>query len=169
MKKAVATILASCLLVTGLLVLFACNDDGAKDMTAELNAEFYDRATGYMDEEYLLSQPSTEYLGDETTIVVMDREMFSGVFAEFPGEVDFSREMLVVHLFNDIYNGFECRLTGITLQDGALEVSVLHSLAPKTQDGLRPPSTSQPTQRAVVIKLDKVDFSQVTVDMTYEE
>ena len=169
MKKTAATILLLCLLATGLIVLSACNDEGAKDMTAELNAEFYDWATGYMDEGYLLSQPSTEYLGDETTIVVTGSEMFSEIFKEFPQEVDFSREILVVYLFNDIYNGFECRLTGITLQDGVLVVSVLHTLSPKTQDGLRPPSTSQPTQRAAVIKLDKGDFSQVTVEMTYEE
>lgn len=84
MEKTIAAILLLCLLATGASALSACNDEGAKDMTEELNAEFYDWATGYMDEGYLLSQPSTEYLGDETTIVVAGSEMFSEIFKKFP-------------------------------------------------------------------------------------
>lgn len=143
---------------------------------AKYNAVMYDRAIDWLKadfrEENMTKMPTMQGEIDpapsDITLVIREQSDFEMAFAEFPPDIDFEREMLVLYFFTDDYNGFGCEITKIAQEDDVLQIYLLHNLAKKNFWGIRPPSLSMPTHRCLVVKLNRVEATATNVELVYE-
>ncbi|MCH5164230.1 MAG: hypothetical protein J1F36_04360 [Clostridiales bacterium] len=137
------------------------------------HAEIYNDIEDYMREEFIIThltkegfytdKDGNEYSGDvsdPTDIVyfISNEQQFSEVFLQFPVEVDFDSEMIVVYMFS-AYTRREMVIESITLNEETLIMSVKS----KERRGYIPDCTA-PHQRYFAIKMDKVNVKEVNVN-----
>lgn len=147
------------MLIVGVCVLCACNDHNESN---KYNAVILDRANILLKNEFLqsLSSYGGEF-GEDTVLTIKDQAQFDEIFVGFPTSLDFDKEQLAVCVYTDINYGYPCGIKNIDEDNGVLKIT-LYSDLPRDDRGT-PPCTSSPTQRAVVIKMNRTDFSDVKI------
>lgn len=156
-------------------IALACTPKNSKH-TNENNglefATFYDNVEKYAHESYL-QENITKFPFDGSDLpfdivnVIRTQSDFEQAIPDGNIEIDFSTEVLILYLFTDIYMGFDCRLKSIKLEENEINIIVFHELAEKDSQGLRPPSTSYPTQRCLAIKTTLTGFNNALVTVDY--
>lgn len=148
----------------------ACTPNANEDNGLN-NATFYDRVEKYAYETYL-QENKTQYPFDGSDLpydrvnVIRTQEELDKAILEGHIDIDFDKEIVILYFFTDYNAGFGCRLQSIKIKDNQLNIVIFHNLADKNAQGLRPPSSSRPTQRCVAIKTSLIDFDNVYVTMT---
>lgn len=169
-KYLVTVICSSVALLYICLFVSACAEDSPDPLP--YNAVLFDKAERWAQEDFL-SENKTHFPSENDNLpldrcfVIDSDEKFSRAFDSFPEEVAFEQDMLVVYFFTDIYYGFDCKLQTITQNEGEITIDILHEMAEQRPDGARPPSTSMPMQRCLVIKLSGCNYESVQVEMNY--
>ena len=135
-------------------------------------AKLFDKAERYATEQFLLEntthQPFANDEKPESICKIIDtEEEYELAFSSFPEEVDFSKDVLIVYLFTDIYYGFDCKLQKVTENGGEITIDVLHEMAPRDIFGVAPYSTSSPIQRCLVVKLSDQPCAKASVKISY--
>ena len=133
----------------------------------------YDNAQKFLTTEYLdgnkTKQPSAnDNLPYDIVNVVNNRNVFDNIFANYLCDIRFDAETFILYFFTDIYAGFSVFFDGAEIVEGKLIVTLFHDLADEDENGLRPPSTSLPTQRCVAIKVSCAWAGDAVVVMEYE-
>lgn len=156
-------------LITVILFSFGC----ANEAVLPYNATIFDKAENFMKEDYLADNNThypgaTDGLPESICKTVESDGEFKNAFASFPEEIDFTKDILVVYFFTDIYYGFGCKLQTVTNDNGEIVINIIHQMAKKEINGARPPSTSAPTQRCLAVKLTDCVYSDIVVKLSYE-
>ena len=134
----------------------------------------YDNAQKFLTTEYLdgnkTKQPFSPNDNSPYDIVnvVNNRNVFDNIFANYLCDIRFDAETFILYFFTDIYAGFSVFFDGAEIVEGKLIVTLFHDLADEDENGLRPPSTSLPTQRCVAIKVSCAWAGDAVVVMEYE-
>ncbi len=132
------------------------------------SATLIDKAEQYATETFLTENATVEYangrLPQEKCVVIDTREAFENAFVSFPETVNFEQDILVVYFFTDIYYGLGCTLQSVDVENGVLEIELLHEMITRGWAG----SASQPTQRCLVVKLTDCEYESVNVTMEYQ-
>ena len=134
----------------------------------------YDNAQKFLTTEYLdgnkTKQPFSpnDNLPYDIVNVVNNRNVFDNIFANYLCDIRFDAETFILYFFTDIYAGFSVFFDGAEIVEGKLIVTLFHDLADEDENGLRPPSTSLPTQRCVAIKVSCTWAGDAVVVMEYE-
>ena len=149
--------------------LCACNKYNSTflyDVDDYMNEEFLvqNRTLGaaYFTEEYVEEldeyMSKAHYVTDAPKtrdIIVDSEEKFSEIFSDFPIEINFEKEMLVLHMYTDIYPR-PVYMQSISLKDGNLKVVFrMKPNAPGYNDA------TMPGQCCVAVKMDKKDIQSV--------
>ena len=99
-------------------------------------------------------------LPSSRTILIDNQEDFDATFTDCPVEVDFNSEMIVVYTMTSL-NRRETKVKKTKIDDGVLSVE-LYNKHPEKRGG----DTCIPYQRYVIVKLDKLDVTEVKVTYT---
>ena len=94
------------------------------------------------------------------TILIDDQEEFDAAFENCPFDVDLEKEMIVVYTFSFIYSR-PTLIKKVSFSDGALSIKLENKRA---KWGVKDACT--PYQRYVIVKLDKLDVTEVKVTYT---
>ena len=102
----------------------------------------------------------TDTLPEERTILIDEQAEFDAAFENCPFDVDLENEMIVVYTFSFIYSR-PTLIKKVSFSDGTLSLKLESKRA---KWGVK--DASMPYQRYVIIKLDKLDVTEVKVDYT---
>lgn|SRR5690554_76943 len=119
-----------------------------------INDEFYNNNLTYGSYSSVLEN----YVEDETypssrTKIIVDKADFDTIFEEFPVEVDFEKEMIVMHCFTTA-SGSSYTMKSIIFNEKTLTINY------KTQASKKPASgnASMPLSKWVIVMMDKLDI-----------
>ncbi|MBR2970741.1 MAG: hypothetical protein IKC48_02975 [Clostridia bacterium] len=90
------------------------------------------------------------------TVIITDEEAFNEIFKEGDLDVDYSKEMLILHIFMDVYHPSCYKITKVTLDKE--QVLRIHY---KYKDYFAPPGATMPGQNCFLVKMKKTDVSAV--------
>lgn len=99
-------------------------------------------------------------LPETRTILIDDQDEFDAAFENCPFEVDLSTEMIVVYTFSFI-NSRPTVIKKVSFSDGTLSLKLENKRA---KWGVK--DACMPYQRYVIVKLDKLDVTEVKVTYT---
>lgn len=99
-------------------------------------------------------------LPETRTILIDDQDEFDAAFENCPFEVDLSTEMIVVYTFSFIYSR-PTVIKKVSFSDGTLSLKLENKRA---KWGVK--DACMPYQRYVIVKLDKLDVTEVKVTYT---
>lgn len=151
--------------IIGLILLAGCSN---------YNAVLYDNAGGWMNDEFLInnivsgSRP-TIVDGDDTPIldtedfppfrthIINDINVFNEVFKEFPVEVNFEKEMLLIYIVTNFYMGNSYKISSIKLDGDNIAIEIKRQGTVKVVH-----AASAPKTRCFVVKMDKKDINTAT-------
>lgn len=170
MKLSKKLICVVVMLIMSIGVLCACNDGITKQGTFDniYNAEIYDRALNYMNQEYILDHlvsgaifdgNYTDIIGGDSlpsnySYIIDDGFEFEKAFKNFPVDVDFEERVICVHFFSCTANGRDYEITDITKESSKLIIKI-ESIA------LGPPDVTPPILRCIAIVMDKIEMTEV--------
>ena len=159
----------------GLIAIMLCgcyNRDGKVFKFNHGNdyAIIYDRALTYAKESFiethLTSGPSYNDMQalDEnypkTYCILVDNENdFCEIFDEFPDDIDFDKESLIVYCFSCIYNGNGYKICKINSVGESMSIEISH-IPPSKPHGKY---VSAPTYRIIAIKTSVVNLKSASV------
>ena len=120
-----------------------------------INDDFYNENLTYN----AWSKTLGDYVKDDTnpefrTVIVKEQEKFDKVFKEFPVEVDFEKDMVLMHCFTTASSG-EYEIKSFDINEQVLSVKY-KTVASK---GITPPNASNPLAKWIVVKMDKLDIT----------
>lgn len=152
-----------------ILLMSACS---SKEATLPYDACLFDKAERYLKQDFMDDNathfPSCDDALPESRCIIIDTtEKYNMAFDTFPQEIDFNNEVLVVYLFTDIYYAFNCDLEKIVNDNEKLIITIKHEMATAGSNGAKPPSTSMPIQRCLVVKLHDCNFSNIEINLIY--
>ncbi len=159
MKRAVC-VLGAVLVILGLT---SCGN--------RYGAVIYDNAREWIKEEFAENNRVWAYYEGEKTItddypssrsfLVKDEQQFKEMFVEEPQglEVNFENEMLAVYTFNSIYIR-NMGISSVKVEDDTVGVYLEYA---KAKDGVG--DAVAPYQRWVVVKMAKLDVSELDMDI----
>lgn len=155
-------------LVLGLSIFCACNKDDnfyndvhrlmKKDFLAQnitlgvyYDVDVYDSV---IDE--WVKKPQRDTTSPETRDIIVDsEEKFSEIFNEFPVNINFEKEILVIHMFT-VINGRPALLNKTVLKNGNLKVYFkIKPARPGVKD------TSAPGTKAIAVKIKKTELNSI--------
>ena len=113
------------------------------------NAVMYDNAGEYVNGVFLSEHSAGSF-------VIRSREKFEEIFLDFSEDVDFEKDMLLLHVFTTIY-GRPCKIKSINVNKEKLQVNY-EMVKPKA--GIH--DASAPSLRCLVVKMDKLDVTEVS-------
>ena len=159
--------LIAVLLIISAFMLTACTSTFAFD---PYNSKMSDNAQKLMNEDYLNEHETSfpfrdDGLPDDICVEIQSDEEFARAFVDYPFNVDFEKEFVILYFFTDVNAGFGCVITLAVVKDDTLFVFIEHKLAKKSSDGSRPPSASFPTHRCLAIKMDRVEYRSLSIIM----
>ena len=173
-NKLTKLICVGVMLIMSIGVLCACNDGITKQGTFDniYNAEIYDRALNYMNQEYILDHLVSDAIfdGNDTDIIggdslpsnysyiISDKSEFEKAFKNFPVDVDFEERVICVHFFSCIVNGRDYEIKDITKKDSKLIIEI-KSIIPNVN--YVPIDGTPPIMRCIVIVMDKIEMTEV--------
>ncbi len=144
------------------------------------NTTLYDDATQWMTEEYKDKNRTIDddrKILSEKTNIITNKEDFDNAFVEFPTEIDFDEQMLVLYFFtaNQIFaeDGKRLRyyeLNKIINEDGAITFECCVVSTP-LYDSNVPGNifdASMPTQNCLTILMPKVAYTQLKFKIDYK-
>lgn len=138
------------------------------------NAVIYDTTINWMRTEYITENatrnsliPESEAYPRVITHIISTQEQFDGAFKEFPQEIIFDKEMLVVYFYtgNKIINEltgdrfFSHKIKDLKVENEEINITILSETLVKGPTGF------PPTQQCFVIKMDKVTATSVNVKL----
>lgn len=91
------------------------------------------------------------------TKIIKTREQFDEAFNEFPTEVDFEKEMVIVYIFVTLVPSRRYYLEKLKLKDNVLHIGF-------KEEKPRGPDVAPPRQRCFAIKMNKVEFQYTEVE-----
>ena len=137
------------------------------------NAVLYSNAKEWMNEEFLKKNLTrgSQYVNEEgeivsadgesyletKTFIIQSNEDFNEIFTEFPPEIDFEKDMILIYIFTTTTGIQPYDIKNVNL-DGSI-VKIECKL--KRYSGIAKDSLSAPGQRCLVIKMDKLDITSV--------
>ena len=150
------------------------------DQALKDNATLYDDATQWMREEY--KDSNRTITNDLTSLpkktnIITSQEDFANAFEEFPTEIDFDEQMLVVYFFtyDNIFaeGGKRWRyyeLDNIINEDGEVTFEcILKKTELRDPHNNEPiPDSTVPTQNCLTILMPKVAFTQLKFKIDYK-
>ena len=154
--------LIAVLLIISAFMLTACTSTFAFD---PYNSKMSDNAQKLMNEDYLNEHETSfpfrdDGLPDDICVEIQSDEEFARAFVDYPFNVDFEKEFVILYFFTDIYMGFGCNIISMTEKESVITILIRHKL-------LDEPCTSMPMQRCLAIKTDRVQYSSVEVKILY--
>lgn len=141
------------------------------------NAEVYDTAIEWMTSDYIAENTTrnssiTESESAPITItnIIAIQSDFNNAFIEFPPEVDFEKEMLIIYFFtgdiiiNQVTGDriFSYKIKSINIANEKLNIV----FTKKTL--VSGPTGSPPTQECLVVKMDKTHVTATNIEIIYE-
>ena len=132
----------------------------------QFNAELYDDAGKWMNEEFLKENLTygaffeDVFLDDNSyprniTHLIKNKEDFNAIFAEFPSEIDFTKSLVCIFIFTSV-DKRPYEINKIFVDNQVLKIEV-KSINPKRFVGDAVPSW----QRCLVVVLDKFEITSV--------
>ena len=173
-NKTIKRIVAIIFAVAVFCVAIACTPKRHDDIVQEYESTLYDKVQEHMTEEALIANTIREMGSDDDTYpyditrVIRSQDEFDGMFKDRIFDADFETEVVVVYFFTDIYNGFDCYLGNVKLEENILKIEIRHKMAERDIFGIRPSSTSQPTVRAFAVKVALRDFDDAQANVKYD-
>ncbi|MBQ2769364.1 MAG: hypothetical protein IJF44_05275 [Clostridia bacterium] len=164
MKKFLGLLLTGILLFCTIFSIVGCGEEmGNEEKEIFGNAVLYDNAQTYAKEEFLEENITNLMAGgenapEEIVYIVKEQTDFDAMFTDFPTAIDFETEMVIVYLFTDINAGFGCSLSEVRKEKKCLHITFLHHMPEPDKNGCIPPMGSAPTQRCLLVKIDKCDI-----------
>lgn len=157
--------------VSCLVIFYGCGGNN-------YNAVIYDTAKEWMNEAFLQAN-STQgtkydgvYLDNDTrpktnTKIIENIEEFNAAFIEFPVDINFEKEMLIMyfHTGDSLINTstgdriLTYKIKKINANNGELNIVFEKK---KTVKG---PTGSPPTQECLVVKMDKIEINTINVEI----
>ena len=162
-------LIAICTLLC-LSILSGCN--------VKYNAVMYSRVEEWIDEDFLREnrvkayylnddyvedddsdEPPEEYIYDKNSpssrsFIITEENQFKNIFTACPISVDFDKEMVLLHIFGDMYPYREYYLKKTALEDKTLKIYYKLEYSNKKDE-------TMPFQRCMMVKLDRLDISDV--------
>lgn len=115
----------------------------------------------YFNENYIdgQSDPNDKYIYDEASpssrvFIIDDESEYNRIFSNFPLNIDFEHEMVILYIFSDVYPAREYKLKKIEVNGEVLTVKT--ELEQKNVDDV-----AIPYQRCIVVKMNKVEINEV--------
>ncbi len=178
-NKLTKFICAVVMLIMSVGVLCACNKDDVFENKYNTTM-YYGSVINDLNEEFLLANSTrgTEYQGqllpDDTRPItnvqtICDEDEFDVAFKDFPSQINFEKEMLVLYFFSgsiieNLVSGekiFEYQIKDMSLNDNDLNIVV-------TKKPLVEGPTGSPlTQECLIFKMDKLNIDSVKVKIIY--
>lgn len=165
LKIATLGVALTCLVIcmTGLLV--ACNEakkyhaEFYGDVEESMNEDFLKEnrvGKAYYPNEYYIEGVNERYVYDEIspltrTFIVNDEEEFVKMFDSFPTEIDFEKQMLIVHMFR-VINGRPYHMKKLQVEGGILRVEI-------KEENCNSDDTTMPGRKCVAIVMDKAEIA----------
>ncbi len=153
----------------------ACTPKRHDDIVQEYESTLYDKVQEHMTEEALIANTIREMGSDDDTYpyditrVIRSQDEFDGMFKDRIFEADFETEVVVVYFFTDIYNGFDCYLGNVKLEENILNIEIRHKMPGLRYDGRPLMATSAPTVRAFAVKVLLRDFDDAQANVKYDD
>ena len=118
------------------------------------------------DENEAWTEENPKYYRDNTapetrTYIITDEDTFRSIYAEGSLDVDFEKEMVLLHLFSSGYPGRECKLKKLELKNDELTIYY------KTESNGDKKDHSLPKVRCLTVKMKKLDVSTVIFIRAY--
>ena len=156
MKKSFITKIATLcvMLLVCVSVFCACN-------IQKYHATMYDKLDAYLNDEfcdeYGLVQACNELIQEfyDYRFVVNTEDELAEIFDEFPYDVDFDKQMVLVRIFTHTKGQDTFRLKSIKIKDNATFIQYTSKKYPPWI-----PSASAPLQRTIAVIMDKVDIAE---------
>ena len=137
--------------------------------SSKYNAELYDTATDWINEEFA-SGNIVRRLGDSEdkdphpktlTFIVENQEEYDQIFNDNADQldIDFDTQMLVVYTFSTVYHR-DNKITSMDIDNGVLTI-IYKMDSNRSVIGLNRADASLPYQRWFVVKLDKQEINSV--------
>jgi len=146
------------------LGLFACGDkipynavmySNANDwMSEEFLKEKITRGSHYRNEEGEMVSADGESYPKTNTFIFLTSEEFEKAFDEFPHEIDFEKEMLILHMFTAMTGSQPYNIASLSL-DGTI-IMVEYKLQRYSGNG---DVATAPGQRCLLVKMDKLEIT----------
>lgn len=140
------------------------------------NAVLYETAIGFMQEDYIAANMTRNSLIPESkdapitiTHLISTKDQFDIAFKEFPVEVDFDKEILIVYFFTGYSSYFSYegeRIVSHTIKKLNVEKEEI-SITIKEKLLVHSPTGMPPTHSCMVVKMDKVEATTANVEMVY--
>ena len=156
------------ILVFALGIICACNknDNFYNDVDDFMKKDFLEQNRTYdvayeidvydSDIDEWVKKAQYDKTSPETRDIIVDsEEKFSEIFNEFPTNINFETEMLVVHMFT-VTNGRPALLNKTVLKNGNLKVYFkIKPGRPGVND------TTMPGQKAIAVKIKKTELNSI--------
>jgi len=163
MKKKILGIAVAIVMLFAVLALGGCNNEGGN---MNYNAILHHDAGEWMREDFLSANLTRgvftdgKYHGDDypnsRIFIVRDSNSFNETFTSFPPEVNFENEMLILYAFTCSHGGWPFQLRNINANEQVLNVRYRMK---RVTHGIN--NASQPWTRWFVIRMDKLDITEV--------
>ena len=162
-------------LVMALGIFCACDkDEDDIKFDNKYNAVLYESMVDCLNESYLLANSTYGLSGDgyvendtrphTRTNIIRNKKEFNAAFKEFPTNVDFNKEMIIVYFFTITNIWYKCELENVIYEDGHLQIDILGK---STVNDMMPRNVA-PQQECFVIKIAKLNVSSIDVREIYE-
>ena len=164
MKKIVTSFIVGVIIAANLSLFAGCNNDDQikwKYDKIEFNAVIIKNGfrQTFLDENpiYLpfIDNSKGDELPESRTFILETQEQADECFDYYP-KTDFEKEIIIVYTYA-IYNETELKLHSLVLDENILEIEILSEWFSNGE-------TPQPMQKAIGIKMDKVEFDDIHID-----
>lgn len=149
MKKILSLLLVVCCIFT----VTACGYKYKIAYDAKINSHANDIiATTFLENNQISLESDTK------TFLITDLETYKEIFTDKAESIDFNKKMAVLHIFMDIYPSRDYHIEKLSKEDDVLEI---HFAVEKNK--WAGGDAAQPSQRSILVIMDKVDISTVTM------
>lgn len=124
-----------------------------KVSSAYYRNENYNPELEYDDENWVEKFFKDENAPRSRTFIIKNEKTFNEIFTENSMDVNFDKEMVVLHIEGDVYSR-DCYLLSILNNNNKLTFNYMHEITMLSD-------ASQPGPRCIVIKMKKMDVSSV--------
>jgi len=142
-------------------VLCACNNAEYKSAEElEKTAVFYGNVSDCVNESYAkkhLTWRDEDWV-ESQDFIITSKFKFNKLFKDFPCEIDFKKQMLLIHVSTVTTNGFDRSLLGLKRENNTLTVEYT-ILFPQAPEGTNFGGASMPIARYLALIIDKTNIS----------
>lgn len=150
------------------------------DKTLKNSTTLYDNAIQWLTEEYKYANRTYPLAGaddcpSEITNIITNHEDFDKAFNQFPAEINFDEQMLVLLFFtaDNIFSSDKKRfyyyeLSNISVTENKLTIDVYKYKTALAVSGIFAPDASMPTQECLALLMPKIQVEQTELNIEYK-